>query len=63
MHGLAVCLMKEVSFIWGLSIENSQGFVFVFFDWLYFIWCLTSFSCIDHRLCHCVQFLAQFYQT
>ena len=32
-------------------------------DWLYFTQCLTSFSSIDHFLCHCAQFLILFHLT
>ena len=61
MHGLAVYVKEGLPFARDLSLENSaDSYVF---DWLYFIQCLTSFSCINHLLRLCALFLILFHLT
>ena len=57
MHGLAVYVKEGLSFAWDLSLENSgDSDNLEILDWLYFTYCLTSFSSINHLLCHYAQF-------
>ena len=51
MYGLAVYVKEGLPFVWDLSPKNLWIFTYAF-DWLYFIQWLTSFSSIDHFLCH-----------
>ena len=50
MHGLAVYVKEGLLSAQDLSLENFVDFYLVF-NWLYFIYCLTSFSIINHHLC------------
>ena len=50
----------------GIAIYVKEGLPFtldLFFCWIYFSQCLTSFSCIDHLLDLCARFLIRFHLT
>ena len=50
MHGFVVYMKRGLPFAQDVSLENSAN-SYLCFDWLYFIYCLTSFSSVDHLLC------------
>ena len=52
MHGLAFHVKDELTFACDFSLENSVDSYLCFWR-LYFIYCLTSFFIIDHRLPLC----------
>ena len=52
----------EVPFARDLSLENFED-SYLFFDWLYFTQCVTSFSSIDHLLRRYAWFLILFHLT
>ena len=58
MHGLAAYVKEGLPFTWDLSLENSADSYVS--NWLYFTWCITSFSSINHLLCHYARFLKRF---
>ena len=61
MHDLTVYLKEGFPFAWDLSLENSAD-LYVF-NWLYFTQCMTSFSSINHLLCHYARFLILYHLT
>ena len=48
MHGLAVYVVKEGFLLHGTYLWKTLTILVYVFDWLYFVYCLTSFSSIDH---------------
>ena len=46
----------------GLVFRKLRIFISVF-DWLFFVWCITSFSSLGHCLYLCGQFLMLFHRT
>ena len=62
MHGLAVYVKERLPFAWGASLETLQVLTYDF-DWLYFTYCLTSFSSLDHLLYLYAWFLILFHLT
>ena len=62
MQGLTVYVKEGLSFAWDISLENLLLLTYIF-DWLYFTWCLTSFSSIDQLLRLCTWFLILLHLT
>ena len=60
MHCLAVYVKEGLPFARYLTLENAAD-SYLFFYWLYFTQCLTSFSSIDHLLRLCARFLILFH--
>ena len=62
MHGLTVYVKEGPPFARDLSLENSAD-CYLRSDWLYFTWCLASFSSINHLLTLCARFLILLHLT
>ena len=61
MHGLAVCVKEGLPFAPDLSLENSADSYLLSTSFTSL--CLTSFSSINHLLCHYAWFLILFHLT